>query len=133
VAVDPTGRGDVSQTHIKWQSRAVSAIISSPIIVGEHLYRLRGRSVKCIRADTGAPVYSKGLDGKISPWASPIADARGYIYFATAGNTYVVRSGPEFELLAVNDLGDPNHASAAVSNGRIFLVGTKNIYSVAAK
>ena len=133
VAVDPTGRGDVSKTHIKWRSGTASATISSPIIVADHLYRLRGRYVRCFRADTGANVYSQKLDGAISPWASPIADARGYLYFATAGKTFVVKSGPKFELLAVNDLGDPNHASAAAASGRIFLVGTRNIYCVAAK
>ena len=132
VAVDPTGRGDVSETHVKWQSRAAIAVVSSPIIVGEHLYRLHGRYVRCVRADTGEQVYSRELDGPISPWASPIADGRGYLYFATAGKTFVVKSGPEFELLAANDLGDPNPASAAASNGRLFLVGTKNIFCVGA-
>jgi outer membrane protein assembly factor BamB len=133
VAVDPTGRGDVTKTHIRWQLRSAPSAISSPIVVGKHLYRLRGRYIKCVRADTGESVYSERLDGTSSPWASPIADGRGYIYFATAGKTYVVKSGPKFELLAVNDLGDPNHASAAAANGRIFLVGTRSVFCVAAK
>ena len=132
VAVDPTGRGDVSATHIRWQARAPSAI-SSPIIVGKHLYRLRGRSLMCLDAATGTKVYSEPLKDKISPWASPIADPRGYLYFATAGITFVVKAGPKFQLLATNDLGDSNHASAAAANGRIFLVGTKNIYCVGEK
>ena len=133
VAVDPTGRGDVSRTHVKWQLGSAPAAIGSAIVVGEHLYRLHGRYAKCLRADTGATVYSAKLDGSISSWASPIVDGRGHIYFATAGRSHVVKAGPTFELLAVNDLGDPNHASPAVSNGRIFLVGTKSIHCVAAK
>ncbi|NQT88122.1 PQQ-binding-like beta-propeller repeat protein [bacterium] len=133
VAVDPTGRGDVSKTHLKWMSRDAMGIVGSPIIVGEHIYRLRSGSVKCVLAATGKTVHSKGQDAKISDWASPIADPRGYIYFATAGNTVVVKAGPKFEIVAVNDLGDPNHASAAASKGRLFLVGTKSIHCIGAK
>jgi hypothetical membrane protein len=36
-------------------------------------------------------------------------------------------------VLAVNDLGDANHASPAVANGKMFLVGTKNIFCVGNK
>ncbi|MGB2820337.1 MAG: PQQ-binding-like beta-propeller repeat protein [Phycisphaerae bacterium] len=131
VAVDPAGRGEVTKTHIKWQLRVAPSAISSPIVLGKYLYRLRSQDVKCFNAETGESVYSEKLGATSSQWASPIADGRGYIYFATAGKTYVVRSGPKFEILAVNDLGDGNHASAAASGGRIFLVGTKNIYCIA--
>ena len=132
VAVDPTGRGDVSATHVKWQARTASEI-NSPIIVGDLLYRLQARSVRCFRADTGASVQSRQLDGRPSPWASPIADPRGYLYFASAGTSFVVKAGPDLEVLAVNDLGDPNHPSPAASDGRLFLVGTKSIHCIGAK
>jgi hypothetical protein len=33
-------------------------------------------------------------------------------------------------LLAVNDLGDPNHASAAIADGRIFIVGMKKLHCI---
>lgn len=133
VAVAPTGRGDVTKTHVKWQLRNAPSAISSPIIVGDLLYRLRGQYVKCFRTDTGETVYSEKLGRVSSPWASPIADGRGYIYFATAGKSFVVKSGPKFELLATSDLGDGSHPSPAIANGRIFLVGTKGIYCVASK
>jgi outer membrane protein assembly factor BamB len=132
-AVEPTGRGDVTKTHVKWTVHSAPSAISSPIVVGKHLYRLRGWYVKCLDARTGQSVYTEKVGRTSSSWASPIADGRGYIYFATAGKTYVVKSGPKFELLAVNDLGDANHASAAAANGRIFLVGAKNVYCVAEK
>jgi hypothetical protein len=40
---------------------------------------------------------------------SPIVDGNVRIYYANAGKSFVIRSGPQFELLAVNDLGDGNH------------------------
>jgi len=133
VAVDPTGSGDVAKTHLKWTSRDAVGIVGSPVIVGDLIYRMRSNSVKCVRADTGALVQAINTNAKVSDWASPIADPRGYIYFATAGQTVVVKTGPKPEVVAVNDLGDPNHASAAASKGRLFLVGTKNIHCVGEK
>ena len=40
---------------------------------------------------------------------------------------------PQVKVLATNDLGDPNHASPAVSRGRIYIAGLKNLYCIAAK
>jgi len=129
-AVDPTGEGDVSATHIKWTTGNYGEAIGSPIIVGDHVYRLVSGSVlKCWNAKTGEAVYSERLPVS-STWASPIVDANGNLYFATAGKSAVVQAGPQFKLLATNDLGDGNHASPAVSGGRMFLVGLKQLWCV---
>jgi len=45
----------------------------------------------------------------------------------------VVRAAEKFEVLATNDLGEDNRASAAVSNGRIFLRGDKHLYCIQKK
>lgn len=78
-------------------------------------------------------VYARRLDGIWTTWASPIVDGNGRIYYANAGKSFVIRSSPQFELLAVNDLGDGNHPSPAVAGGRIFLVGMKNVYCIRKK
>jgi outer membrane protein assembly factor BamB len=130
IAIDPTGSGDVTKTHIKWRVNVPEAI-GSPIIVGNLVYRIHSPHVlKCWKTDDGQQAYAQRLDRLTSTWASPISDGAGRIYFATAGVSYVIQSGPEFKLLEINDLGDPNHASPAVSNGNIFLVGTRNVYCV---
>jgi hypothetical protein len=45
----------------------------------------------------------------------------------------VVQAGSQIKILAVNDLGDPNHASPAVSNGRLYIAGLKNLYCIASR
>ena len=132
--VDPTGSGDVSATHMRWIAPQVPESIGSPIIVGDYVYRLTGSSVlKCFEAATGKLVYAERLEGLSTTWASPVADAIGRLYFANAGKSYVIQAGPEFRVLAVNDLGDGNHPSAAVADGRLFLEGLKNIYCIGKK
>ncbi len=134
IAIDPTGLGNVTDTHIKWQINQIPEAIGSPIIVGGLVYRLHSPNVlKCWSAKDGKLVYAQRLDRLKTSWASPVADANGRLYFATAGVSYVIQTGSEFKVLAINDLGDPNHASAAVSGGRMFLVGTRNVYCAAAK
>ena len=134
VALDPSGSGDVSKTHIRWTITQVGQALSSPIIVGKYLYRLHTPCiVKCWDVNTGKQEYSERLQGISTSWASPIADPQGRIFFANAGKSYVIRDGPKFEILAVNDLGDGNHPSPAVANGRMFLVGMKNLYCIGIK
>jgi len=130
-AVDPTGQGDVSATHIKWTVTGMPESIGSPIIVTDHVFRLMGsRTVTIWRASDGQQTDRQRVDGIGSTWASPIADGSGRIYFANGGRSYVVRAGPKLEVLAFNDLGDANHASPAVSNGRLFIAGLKNLYCI---
>src|SRR5205085_1506844 len=38
-AVDPTGTGDVSKTHVKWQTKVKGAAGTTAVIVGDYLYR----------------------------------------------------------------------------------------------
>ena len=134
IAVDPTGSGDVSESHIRWRITQVGEALSSPIIVGKYLYRLHTPGfVKCWDMSTGKQLYSERLRDISTTWASPIADPDGRLFFANAGKSYVIKGGPKFEVLAVNDLGDGNHPSPAVSNGRMFLAGMKNLYCIGSK
>ena len=132
-AVDPTGTGDVSKTHIKWTVPNVPEGIGSPIIVNGYVYRLCTPGVlRCWEAPTGKLVYQERLEKITTTWASPIADPKGRLFFASSGRSYVIEAGPTFKVLSVNELPDPNHASAAVARGRLYLEGTKDLYCVGA-
>ena len=131
VAVDPSGSGDLTKTHTRWTKDALSEGIGSPIIVGDLVFRLLSPDrLHCWQLSDGREVFAKRLDGISTTWASPIADPEGVIFYANAGTSFVVRAGRTFTVLAVNDLGDPNHASPAVARGKLYLVGTKNVFCV---
>ena len=133
VCVDPTGTGDVSATHLKWNYPQIPEGLSSAIIAGGFVWRTHGPEiVKCIRVADGKLAFSERLPG-ISTWASPIATSDGRIYFASAGKSYVIKAGEKLELLATNEIGEENRGSAAVSDGRIFLRGDKNLYCIKKK
>jgi outer membrane protein assembly factor BamB len=133
-AVDPTGSGDVTKTHIKWQTKVAGAEGSSPIILGDYVYRISNPGlIRCWKLQDGELVYEQRTE-RITPGASPVASADGRIYFASSGRTYVIQAGPEFKVLAVNDLDDnPDYTSAAVSGGRIFIKGKSYLWCIGTK
>jgi len=132
IAVDITGAGDVSKTHLKWRTeKTIPESLSSAVISGQYIYRVQTPGVlRCIDITTGRDVYSQRLEGA-SAWSSPFATADGLIYLASPRTTFVVKAGPTFQLLATNPLDDPNHASAAIADGRIYLKGQRFIYCIA--
>ena len=133
-AVDPTGRGDVSKTNLKWQVKLTSPAGSSGIVVGDYLYRAcNGDVLRCWKMATGELVYEERLPG-VSPSASPIATPDGRIYFASPGRSYVIKAGPQLEILAKNDLGERDPFSTpAVSGGRIFIKGRDSLWCIGTK
>jgi outer membrane protein assembly factor BamB len=133
-AMEPGGEGDLSATNVKWTVAGLPESLASPIIVGGHVFRLQGSSVVRIwSVADGAETDKQRLDKIGSVWASPIADPEGRIFFANGGMSYVVKAGPKLEILAANDLGDKNHCSPAVSKGRLFIAGLKNLYCIGTK
>lgn len=132
VYVDAGGTGDVTATNVKWKLNNVPESLSSPVIAGNYLYRLFGSGVlKCVDRTTGKVVFEERLDG-VSGSASPFA-VKDRVYFASAGKSFVLAVGPKYDLLATNDLGESSAASAAVSQGRIVLKGSKHLFCVGAK
>lgn len=124
-AIDPSGEGDVSNAHIKWQVEKVpSAAGCSPIIVGDHVYRAGNPGIlKCWKLADGKLVYTERLT-RVSPCSSRIATADGRIYIFGSNRSYVIKAGPQMEVLASNDLDDgQGYTAPAVSNGRIFIKG----------
>jgi hypothetical protein len=82
---------------------------------------------------TGADVYEEKAT-RVSPGASPIATADGRIYFAGSGRSYVIKAGPDYEVLATNELNDgPDYATPAVSGGRIYVKGKSYLWCLGSK
>jgi len=133
-AVDPTGKGDVSKTHVKWETRVEGVAGSSAIIVGDHVYRSSGQGfIRCWALATGELVHEEKTP-RITPSDSPIATADGRIYFASPGKSYVIKATPKLEILAVNDLNDgPDYTTPAVASGRIFIKGKSYLWCIGRK
>ncbi len=133
VAVNLGGKGNVTNTHRKWKLDRVPGGFSSPVIVGENVYRLTDPGIaRSWKVATGVEGTSLRLPG-VSTSASPFTTPDGRIWAASAGKSFVLQAGEKPEVLAVNDLGDQSPASAAVADGRIFLKGRRFVWCLGKK
>ena len=65
-------------------------------------------------------------------YASPVA-AEGKVFLAnTEGKLTVLKAGAEWEVLAVNEMGDEISATPALSNGRIYVRTRSAMYCFSA-
>src|SRR5262249_54854494 len=134
LAIDPTGEGDVTKTHVKWRQGRAPLGFGSPAIVGEYLYRASPQGeLRCWKVADGELVFKEKVPG-IPAFSSPVATKDGRLYFASAGKSCVIKAGPKLQILATNDLGEGERnewtlsgPSAAVSQGRIFLRGPRSL------
>ena len=133
VAVDPTGEGDVTKSHLKWQVKSVPEGFSSPVVAGDAIYRLTNPGVlHSWKLATGEEVFDERLQG-VNAAVSPIATADGRIYAASAGKSYVLKAGPKPEIIGGGDLNDGSNASPAVAGGKLFLKGRQFLYCIGTK
>lgn len=125
LALRPGGSGDVTETHISWQTPRGSPFIPSPLIYGDYLYLVNDMTsiITCLKAKTGEPVWQGrvGEARRESFSASPVA-VGGKIFFTNDdGETFVVAAGPEFKLLRVNRIGERTLASPALVDGAWYI------------
>jgi outer membrane protein assembly factor BamB len=128
VCVAPAGQSGAIAP--KWTYPQIPEGLSSAIIAAGRVWRTHNPGIlKCIALTTGELAFSERLPS-VSTWASPIATSDGRLYFVSAGKSYVLKAGDKFEILATNEIGEENRASAAVSSGRIFVRGRENLYCI---
>jgi outer membrane protein assembly factor BamB len=138
LAIDPTGEGDVSKTHVKWRLPKTPPGFGSPVTVGDYLYRASPPGIiRCWKMSDGQQVYEERVEG-VPTYISPFAATDGRCYFASSDKSYIIKAGPKLEILAKNVLEVERHGesgssgpSAAVSKGRIFLRSPRNLFCIA--
>lgn len=123
-AIRPGASGDISlaedQTEsesIAWCQKQAGPYNPSPILYGDYVYVLYDMGLlACYDAKTGEEVYGRRRIGPgaraftSSPWAYD-----GKIFcLSEDGDTFVIRAGPEFELLGTNGLGELCMATPAI-------------------
>ena len=128
-AVRTGGIGDVTATHIAWETTEDVPKVPSMLYAKPFLFLVTESGVaKCLVAATGEVLWRQRLGGRYS--ASPVwADGRVY-FLSEKGETVVIEAGPEFKEIARNKLEGKCCASPAVSQGNIFIRSERNLYCI---
>jgi outer membrane protein assembly factor BamB len=130
LALKAGGRGDVTKSARLWSFDG-GPDVPTPVTDGTYVYVINDRGIiACLDAKTGQPHYARQRLRPGTYSASPVlADGRIYVTNED-GVTSVVTSGPQFKVLAENDLDDYTLSSPAISGGRIFLRTTKHLWAI---
>lgn len=134
--LDPTKRGDITKTGEIWRKTDLMVGRSSPVMIDGKLYCADDRAkLHCLDAETGEalskPVRLGTMmranllyaDGKIYAHE---ANGRGYVLEPTSDGARIIH---KFRF----QRGEEAHGSPIVSNGRIYVPTTGNLYCVGLK
>jgi outer membrane protein assembly factor BamB len=126
--------GKDSSEAIAWSKKTGGSYLPSPILYGDYLYLVNNNGVlTAYEAKTGNRAYQQRVGPGGTFTASPIA-AAGKLYVATEeGDVYVVKAGPQFELLAKNSVGEPVLATPALSGDLLIVRGAKHLFAIASQ
>lgn len=131
IAVDPSGKGDITESGRLWESRRYAPDCPCPLIVDGMVFMIRDDGMaSCLDLKTGEAHWQERLFSQ-NVKVSPIA-VDGKIYFSSGeGECKVVEAGKEFKVLHHNDLDEYLIATPAVAHGRLFIRTATTLYCIA--
>ena len=132
-AIDPSGSGDVTDTHIRWTTRRGVSNIPAPLVVGDNLYMIgdSGGMVSCLDAKTGKQLYQERLGGIQNHWVSPIF-ADGKIYFFSRDGVFsVIEASSEFKVLFKNESDTVFVSMPAIVGDSMLIRSNTHLYRIA--
>ena len=117
-----------------WSLDRDTPYVPSPLLYDGILYFLKTNNglLSAFDAKTGKPHYQlQRLEQVPEVFSSPVG-AAGRVYIpGREGTTVVLKHGPTFEIVAVNELADGFDASPALVGREIYLRGYKYLYCIA--
>jgi outer membrane protein assembly factor BamB len=128
-AVDPTGKGDVTKTHVKWMYEDEVPQIPTPVIVDGKMYMVHDRGmVTCLDPKTAEVIWKEKLKGNFN--ASPIYAAGNIYFFNVKGECTIVKPADTFQKVAVNDIGETIKAIPVFVEDKMILRSDKFLYLI---
>lgn len=132
-AISPDGKGDVTDTHVKWTAGKGAPCTPTMSLVGDELYWVNDSGMaSCVEAKTGKSIWQErtGLKGV----SASLIHAGGRIYVqGEDGKTVVLQTGGKFKILAENSLGEKTYATPVPLDGGLIIRGEANLYRLGKK
>jgi outer membrane protein assembly factor BamB len=129
LAIDPTGTGDVTKTHVPWETGTDVPQISTPVIVDSLIYMVHERGdLTCLNARDGKVIWKTKLKDQFN---ASVLYASGNIYlFSLKGKTYVIKPGLNYQLISENQLDGTIKATPAIVRDNLIIRTDKFLYRI---
>ncbi len=140
-AIKPDAKGDISlekgetsNDYIVWSIERGGSYMQTPLIYGDYLYNLQTNGMLSVfNKKTGEMLYKEGLGPKGGFSASGIAVGDAVYFCSEQGDVIVLKTGPEFKILAENAMNDIMMASPAISEDVLYFRAQKSVIAVGEK
>jgi len=136
-ALDLDAKGELTSDPeeteaMRWYHPRRGVYMQTPLVYGFELYACSdGGILGCYDAETGEEIYRKRLGAGRAGFSASAVAADGKLYFTgETGTVHVVRAGPDFEILAENELGETCMATPAVSMGALIFRTVGHVMAV---
>lgn len=128
--IDPTKRGDITETGRIWHYDKIRRSISTPAIHdGLIYYPDFSGFFHCLDARTGEVLWVHDMFAAI--WGSPLV-ADGKVYLGDEdGDVVVMEAGREKKLLAEMNMGSSVYSTPVPAYGMLFIATRNRLYAVA--
>lgn len=136
-AIRPGGSGDITpdgdfdeSPFIEWYQGKCSPYNTTQLVYGDYLYTLYDQGfMTCHDAKTGEEVYGKKRFSPGGSFTSSPFAYNGHVFcLSEDGLTYVIKAGPEFELLARNELDELCIATPAIVGDKLLIRTASKLY-----
>lgn len=126
-AIDPSGSGDVTSSHVLWRATRGGSRMSSMVHDGERLYSVSDDGIlTALKLSDGSQVYRTRIGGKFSASLFRVGDA---VWLANhAGDVTVFRCGETFEKVASYGFDEQIMASPIVIGDDLLIRTAAAIY-----
>jgi outer membrane protein assembly factor BamB len=127
-AADASGKMDPAS--VVWRAKKNLPYIPGPLLYKDVFYLVKtGGIITTFDAATGRLLKEgRSADAPGDYYASPIAADDKVFVASTEGKITVLKAGGDWQVLRVNDIGEPIHATPALSGGRIYVRTRSAIY-----
>jgi len=134
-AVSPTGKGDVTKTHLKWHAkRNGGRDLPSPAMIHDLvLVTSMSGIITCYDAKSGKTHWIDRLQGAFS--GSPIVSNDYYYLQSESGTTFVIKPNKDsLEVISKNqisnDIEEVFRATISPIDGRVYTRSSKHLYCI---
>jgi outer membrane protein assembly factor BamB len=130
LAIRPGGRGNVTESHVKWENQRGAPYVPSAILVGDYYYLVDDQGIStCLDAHTGTRVWQKRLTGAFT--ASPIATDQS-IYFTNEDGLTIVLAAHQDRYVerARNRIEESVYASSVIDNGQLLIRSSRHLWCI---
>ncbi len=131
-AIATDGRGDVTETHIRWQNQEGLPDTVTPLVADGLLYLTNTYGIiSSYDALTGELLWDHEIETEFN--ASPVLVGDVIYLLDRSGVMHQFAHGREYREIGHAELGEPSNATAAFRDGRIYLRGKNHLYAVEAE